>query len=191
MSEPEAKAAQAAATGAGQDGAAGLMGALPAVLCALTPAEVLDRLSTASRRGRMPGFHNHNQPGGVLFSVAAFGQPFDGELRVRAAARPGGSTLRSEERILRRTPAIFILALAFAVWPGEYFMDQLMIQFLPGVRDAVPTAWWYLPVTILPIPWLWRAVMRRTRESVRASALHAIERIAAELGGRVVPPATR
>lgn len=185
MSEPELKAATPAATGAGQDGAASPGGALPAVSCALTPAGVLERLATASRRGRLAGFENHAEPNGVLFSVAAFGQPFDGVLNARGEAGAGGTTLRFEERVLRRNPAIFVLALAFTVWPGVYFMDQLMIQFLPGVRDAVPTAWWYLPITVVPIPWLWRTVMRRTRAAVRASALHSIERIAAELDGRL------
>ncbi len=159
---------------------------LPSVECALKPADVLERLSAASRRGRLPGYRNHAEPDGVLFSVAAFGHPFDGVLRARASEGDGRTRLRFECKVVRRVPLIFAAALVLTVWPGVYFMDQLMIQLAPGWREAVPTAWWYLPLTILSIPWLVVSVLRRTRRSLAESARHAIDRIAGEIDGRVV-----
>ncbi len=161
---------------------------LPRVECALGANEVLARLSAASKRGRLPGFENHNA-GGVLFSVSAFGQPFDGILEARALDGTAAATtlLRFECRLVRRMPLIFAAALLLTVWPGVYFMDQLMIQLAPGWREAMPATWvWYLPLTVLPIPWLWASMMRRTRRSVAESARSAIERIAREVDGRVV-----
>jgi hypothetical protein len=161
--------------------------ALPDVESPLGPAEALQRLATASRRGRLPGFHNHAEPGGVLFSVAAFGHPFDGVLNARVDSG-SAATMRLLFRwqVPSRLPILFGVALAATVWPGVYFMDQLMIQAAPGWREAVPTWWWYLPLTLASIPWLVRSVWHRTRVSVQASSLEAIEKIAREIDGRVI-----
>jgi hypothetical protein len=170
-------------------GSAGTPGArLPRVECALGANEIRARLSAASKRGRLPGFENHKS-GGVLFSVSAFGQPFDGILEARTVDGTDAATtlLRFECRVARRMLLMFAAALLVTVWPGVYFMDQLMIQLAPGWREALPATWvWYLPLTVLPIPWLWVSVMRRTRRSVAESARTTIDRIAREVDGRVI-----
>jgi hypothetical protein len=70
------------------------------------------------------------------------------------------------------------------IWPGAYFMDQLM----PGEWGWISTKvyWWYLPITVVPIPWVWRGLMRKSRESNRREAEGAIRKIAAEIGGEIV-----
>lgn len=160
--------------------------ALPMVECDLAPEQVLERLGAASRRGRLPGYQNHGEPGGVLFSVIAFGHPFDGVVTATAAPTGRVTRLAFRCRVLRRMPIAFVGAMVLTVWPGVYFMDQLMIQIAPGWRETVPTWWWYLPLTILPLPWIAVSLARRTRRSLGESTRTAIDRIAAELAGRVV-----
>ncbi len=168
-------------------GGAAPAASLPDVESPLGPAEALQRLATASRRGRLPGFHNHAEPGGVLFSVAAFGQPFDGVLNARVGPGPGTATrLLFQWQVPSRLPILFGLALTATVWPGVYFMDQLMIQAAPGWRESLPTWWWYLPLTLVSILWLAWSVWHRTRRSVRASSVEAIKKIAREIDGRVI-----
>jgi hypothetical protein len=157
--------------------------AMPSVATDLTPEAVLERLQTASRRGRLPGFRGCEAAGGCLFIVAAHGYPFDADLL--AAAEPG--RLRFRLRMHRRMPVLFAVVLLATIWPGVYFMDELIAQFLPRLWRPWVTYWWYLPLTILPLPWVWKSLLRRSTTSTTASAHEAIRKIAAELGGRVEP----
>jgi hypothetical protein len=139
---------------------------------------VLERLGTLSRRGRLPGFE---QGGRGLFSVEAHGHPFDAELIAEAhQADPPGSELRFTLRLRRRMPTTFAAILLLTIWPGVYFMDQL----IPGEWGAISRTvyWWYLPLTVVPIPWVWRSMMRKSRASSRREAEEAIRKIGAEVG---------
>jgi len=161
--------------------------ALPEVDVHLTADEVRARLLEASRRGRLPGFEPGEPGAGVLFRVAAFGNPIDSRLEAVAdPAEPGRVRLRFRRRLEPRTPVILAVVLAATVWPGVYFMDQL----IPGEWGWIPTWWWYLPLTVIPIPFAWRAVMRRAHDTGHESACRAVAQIAAELGGKVIPTAT-
>lgn len=159
--------------------------ALPGLAVPLAVDEILDRLGTASRRGRLPGFVPA-PPGGALFRVAAFGNPVDGNLDARPRPVDGGTHLDFTLGIPRRLSVVLAAALAVTVWPGVYFMDQMMIQFLPGVRGWLPTWWWYLPVSILPIPWIWRSIMARARSTALQSAREMMDTLAGELGADIV-----
>jgi hypothetical protein len=153
-------------------------GDLPLVRTDLAPAEVLARLETLSRRGRLPGFQ---RGGRGLFSVEAHGHPFDAELIAEAVpANPRGGELRFRLRMRRRMPAVFAVVLLATIWPGVYFMDELM----PGEWGWISRTvyWWYLPITALPIPWIWRGLMRKSRSSNRSEAEEAIRKIAAAVG---------
>ena len=169
------------------------LGALPSLAVPLTTDEVLDRLGTASRRGRLPGF-DAKPTSGALFRVAAFGTPMDSDLDARPRQVNGLVMLDFSVVAPRRLAVVLALSLVLTVWPGVYFMDQLMIQVLPGVWNWLPalpgpmshTWWWYLPVSILPIPWVWRGVMRRARETALVSAREAIDKLAGELGADIV-----
>lgn len=153
---------------------------LPAVVTTLGPEEVLERLETAAKRGRLPGFVKLGGPG--RFSVEVHGHPFEARMTAEALPKPaGGGELRFQVRMDRRMPAIFAVVLVLTVWPGVYFMDQL----IPGEWGFLKTWWWYLPLTVLPTPWIWRGLMRRSRVSNRAEAEAAIRTIAKETDGAV------
>jgi hypothetical protein len=155
--------------------------ALPSIRTSLTEAEVLSRLGLASRRGRLPGFIARPSSD-VLFRVSAFGHPVDGRLDAGIEGSGADRRITFQLTLPRRLRVILALILLLTVWPGLYFMDQLMIQFLSSARAFVPTWWWYLPVTVAPIPWVWRSVMNRARHTTAASANEAIRKIAFELG---------
>lgn len=154
---------------------------LPSIRCGLSEQEVLERLGTASRRGRLAGFAA--RPAGATFAVAAHGSPFDSVLLAAVDAAAGRITFRLE--MLKKVPVIFAVLLVATVWPGVLLMDSL----IPGEWGWIPTWWWYVPLTVLPIPWAWRGAMKKSRASSHASALEMIKRIASELGGTVENPA--
>jgi hypothetical protein len=122
--------------------------------------------------------------GGGLFAAAAFGHPFDSDLV--GELRPG-TGLEFRLAMHRRLPAIFAVILVLTVWPGVYCMDELIAQLLPSLWRPWVTYYWYIPLTILPAPWLWRSMMHRSRASAREHAMETITKIAAEVGGVVEP----
>lgn len=148
---------------------------LPGIPTTLTPEQVRQRLTIASKRGRLAGF-NASPPEG-MFAVAAHGHPFDGEL----IAEHSGDRVRFRVRMLRKMPVIFAVVLVVTVYPGEYFMDQL----IPGEWGWINTWWWYGPLTVLPLPWMWRSLMRKSRATIDASAREVIGKIAKEIEGQV------
>lgn len=156
------------------------------VVCDLSPEVVMTRLDVAARRGRMPGFRVGPSPS--LFTVAAFGTPFDGELRVMAepgASGSGGPTsLRFISRMQRRGPGIFLLLCAITIWPGVWLTDSMLKSYFTSYHYQ--TWMWYLPFTIGPLPWVWRRSMRKSRAEIAESARSQIDAIARETGGRVV-----
>jgi hypothetical protein len=155
--------------------------ALPSIQTAGVPQEVRERLATASRRGRLAGF-DAAPSDGSLFAASAHGHPFDSTL----LARLEGGRLTFRLVMLRRMPMIFAAILLFTIWPGVYFMDEIVAQFLPGFWRPWVTYYWYLPITSLPIPWMWRSTMARSRRSAREHACETIESIAKEIGGTIV-----
>jgi hypothetical protein len=164
---------------------------LPRVQTELSPQEVLERLDRMSRRGKLPGFTSQAGGGIVpLFSVEAHGSPFDGDLSAhyRAAGEGPGGDLEFDLQMRWRLPALFAAALLATIWPGVYFTDELIAQHLPGLWRPWVTYWWYLPLTIIPLPWVWAKLMRRSRHVVQTSARETIEKIAAEVQGRIVAP---
>lgn len=161
---------------------------LPAVQTGLSRDQVLERLRTASRRGRLAGFEAPAKAGG-LFCAAAFGKPFDETLIGDAKELPGGgTTLRFRTRLLPTLPAVYMAVLLLTVWPGAYFMDELIAQFLPGLWSPWVTYWWYVPLTAIPIPWVWRGLRRRSRAAAHDAAHVAVRKIAAEVEGVIVAP---
>jgi hypothetical protein len=150
------------------------------VVTALARGEILERLRTASKRGRLPGFREGT--GQDCFVVAAHGHPFDADLIAACTDAPGNATrLEFRTRLRRKLPWVFAVILAATVWPGVHFMDGL----IPARWGWIPTWWWYMPVTALPLPWVWAGLMKKSRASIRAAAEEAVRGIAAELGGRV------
>lgn len=148
----------------------------------LHAGEILDRLDQAARRGKLAGFTKGGCGG--LFSVETHGHPYDGDLIASANfGQPYDGRITFQFRLRRKMPVIFAILLLATIWPGVYFMDQL----IPGEWGLIRTEWWYLPLTILPIPWMWRTLMRRSLASNRTMAEEAIAKMATELGGTPEP----
>lgn len=149
--------------------------ALLDVVTPLSAEEVVRRLDTAARRGRVPGFQPRTD--GPLFVVDGCGTPFEHHLLGFAATEGNGVRVRFELERQKRTPLIFAALIAVSVWPGVYFMDQL----IPGEWGWIPTWTWYLPLTILPVPFYWRSTARKSRRIAEEDARKVIESIRAEL----------
>jgi hypothetical protein len=148
----------------------------------LQAGEILDRLEQAARRGKLAGFTKGGRGG--LFSVETHGHPYDGDLIASANfGRPDDGRITFQFRLRRKMPVIFAIVLLATIWPGVYFMDQL----IPGEWGLIRTEWWYLPLTILPIPWMWRTLMHRSMTSNRTMAGEAIAKVAAAVEGTVEP----
>src|SRR5262249_23055227 len=154
----------------------------------LSPDQAVERLRTASRRGRLAGFAAPSKYGG-LFSAAAFGRPFDEVLIGEASQRPGGGTdLRFRTHLLRGLPALYVAVLIFPIGPGVYSMDELIAQFLPGLWHPWVTYYWYIPLTVIPLPWIWRGLRRKSRAAAHDAGHEAVRKIAAEIDGVIVAP---
>lgn len=163
--------------------------ALPVIRSPLGVDAVLERLRTASKRGRLAGF---SAPARAVpladFQVNAFGTPFEADLigRIPSDAptdnpSTGPSTIRFELRPRRKGLWLFAAGLVLSVWPGVLIVDSM----IPGEWGWPTTWWWYIPLTALPIPWALRAVWRKTITTTTASAREMIEKIRAEVDGTV------
>lgn len=164
---------------------------LPDVLTKLSKPGVLARLENAARRGKLAGFTTGDPEG--ICTVAAFGDPFDKKLVVIAESESDGRTrLRWRMRLSPRMPALLLVVLAFSVFPGEPFTDSLLKTYFRWYDDWVQaglrTWYWYVPLTVIPIPFVWRAVMRRTHRTTWDSAHAAVEKIAGFVAGERVTP---
>lgn len=165
----------------------GAAGAVTEVRSALSPDEVCRVLAQAGRRGRLPGFAAVGSRG---FRIDCDAVPFEhgviGEVR-DAGDGVGGSvvTLRTERR--RLLPWIFGVTLALTVWPGVWLTDSVMGVYWSayGVwSDQMPwlTYAWYLPVTALPLPWLWRSLTRKSAAMAAESGAKVTETIRSLVG---------
>jgi len=171
--------------------------ALPHLTVPLESGAIVDRIDQASRRGRMPGFRAGAEGG--LFVVDAWGTPFDHDLIARAEPADGGTRLEFDLRLRRRLPTIHAIVLVFTVWPGVWLTDSMLKlwfgwyyaltqkdMFVWGGFEAF-TYLWYLPLCVVPLPWVWRNSHRRSRRTARVSALEIIGKIARELGVSAPP----
>lgn len=160
---------------------------LPSLETDLAPGKVVETLESAARRGRLAGFrHGAND---THCRVRLFGWVLDRELHVEAA--PAGAASSRETRVslrttmLKRNPAVLIVAMLFTIWPGVWLMDSMLLTYIPSAQGWWPTWTWYLPLTILPMPWAIRAVLKRSREAATQDARKAIETIIRELDARI------
>jgi hypothetical protein len=169
---------------------------LPAIIMPMPPEALVQHLDKLARRGKLAGFAPIDAtkataaPAGSIFSIAAFGTPFDATLY--AVAQPLGdvtssssSTRLTFSRVLKRKGLIgFGLVLLLTIWPGIELTRSLFASTFPEQRwliDYLP--YWYLPLTIISLPWgLWEAWRRSTRTS-HASAHEAITKLIEDVPG--------
>lgn len=163
------------------------VGSLGALTTEKSAAEVVASLERLSKRGELPGFDKEDGRG--LFSVEAAGNPFDRRLVARARERDGLTVLEWELVTPRRWPIVIAAVLAVTVWPGLPITHSMLAAYWGWyARASGPEGWfrtwmWYLPLTVIPIPWAWRSTMRKMRATTLASAREAVRKIAGAVGG--------
>ncbi|MBI1190926.1 MAG: hypothetical protein GC200_09635 [Tepidisphaera sp.] len=156
--------------------------ALPeALVVALPREEVVARLDGLARRGKLPECTLDR--GEVLFSVHAYGAPFDSVLE--GVTRSGGQPLRIDLRLrmLPKLPVIFALIILLTIWPGVWLTDSMLRTYFSWYDFQ--TWMWYLPVTIIPLPWTLRGMVRRSRLAAQICAAELLADITPALGASV------
>lgn len=144
-------------------------------------------LVRAGRRGRLPGF---DAPAAGRFRLDCDAVPFEHEIRGELGAEsPSGSKITLVLRRKPLMPAIFAVTLALTIWPGAWLTDSLMATYWPAYgRWAQDMPWltyaWYLPLTVLPLPWMWKSLTRKSR----AGAAESTAKILATLREIVAGP---
>ena len=155
----------------------------------LSPSVVVEQVRQMSRRGRLPGF---STAGDGLFSALAYGWSVLDQRMVCDADQGDQTVLRFHNVLPWKMPAVIAAMFAFTVWPGVWFTNEMLVTYWPwylGHERTWPwlTYAWYLPLAILPIPFVFRSSLRRSHVAAAESANELIERIATEIGGHVVP----
>ena len=106
---------------------------------------------------------------------------FDYELIARANTSAPGTRLSFRLHRLPKTPAIMAAAMIATIWPGLPMTDSMLRSWVASY-DGLPwwaTYAWYIPLGVLPLPWMW---LRWTAASKTAAAAHAAEQISTIAG---------
>lgn len=139
-----------------------------------TKQSVQSTLDSLAKKGKLPGFESLSAES---FKVDAFGNPFDAD--IVATVRSTEPLIIDFELKIRRTmPLVFILVTLLTIWPGVLITDSL----IPGEWGWWPTMYWYLPLTILPLPFVTRTIVRSTRTTTRTHAQKQIKSICEATG---------
>ena len=146
----------------------------------MEPERIVASLERAAKGGRLPEFVAGGDGG--LFSAVAFGQYYDKRLVAEVEQLDDGAELRFRTIWLLKMPVIVTIILLATVEPGRYLLDQL----IPGQWGWIDTRWWYYPMTILPLPWMWWKVLKVSAATAREHAIEMIGKIAKEVDGSVV-----
>jgi hypothetical protein len=145
----------------------------------LADAEILSRLDALARRGKLAGFEKGG-PGGPLFTLEAAGAPFDYTLEAWSAHQghgggAGTTRLDLRMRLLLRTPLIFGVVIALTIWPGVWLTHSMLRAYFGFYTYAEWVTWaWYIPLTVLPLPWALFEMIKRSREAAYTSAQESI-----------------
>ncbi len=151
---------------------------LPIVESPFPPGEVMDRARQLSKRGKLPGFAAMSA---TEFRADAFATPFEHTLSCSIEPSGSGSRLVFRAAMNKRMPWIYALLLIATVWPGVWVTDSMLKTYFSWY--TIPTWWWYLPLSVIPLPWMGRSFMHKSRAPADASAREVITDIAAAVGG--------
>ncbi len=140
----------------------------------------IDACEALARAGKLPGFHRLAP---TSFSARIFGQPFDRDLIVDAADSPNGSVVRLSSRLRRKFPVIFVIVAIFTVWPGVWLTDSLIQTYFTGASSWIIKTWmWYLPLSIIPLPFAARSMWRKSQIAAAEHFAEVQQRIAHAVG---------
>lgn len=148
----------------------------------LAPEAAVEALRAASRRGKLAGFRtldaSSDSPpdsgGGAGVRRCAcdvFGSPYDRDLFIAIAPGDGGgSTVRLDTRLRRKFPAIVIVVMVLAVWPGVWLTDSLLVTYFGWYPRSEWVTWaWYVPLMLLAVP----VLIKQYRSSEAMAAVEA------------------
>jgi hypothetical protein len=160
---------------------------LPDLSTAIDQAAIVARLDALARRGKLAGF-DAKRPGSspILFELEAPGTPIDHSL-VATAAQTGGETrLSLRLRMLPKLPVIFGLLILFTIWPGVWLTHSMLRAYFSFYTYPEWITWaWYIPFTVLPLPWMLARMIRQSRAAAYASALNSVELLKTTLDAKV------
>ncbi|MCK6476438.1 MAG: hypothetical protein L6Q35_06370 [Phycisphaerales bacterium] len=158
--------------------------ALPVLTTAKTPDEVVAIVRALAQQGKAPGFEV--RPGG--FHLRAFGDPFDHRLEATVEGRHG-SRISLAMRLVPKLPLIFLVVAILTVQPGMWLTDSMLKTYSTWYASHVQTWWWYVPLVILPMPFMGWRMWKKSKVAAADHARELVERLAASLGATVHAPA--
>ncbi|GJQ30642.1 MAG: hypothetical protein HBSAPP03_25260 [Phycisphaerae bacterium] len=157
----------------------------PPFVVPLSPPEIRTRLEGLAKRGKLAGFRALD---GTRHEAVAYGAPFDYHLHIQVRAESGGSRLSFSLTIQPRMPVIVWVVIALSVWPGVWLAHSMLLTYFESYPKSLGvTCAWYLPLTVLPVPWMWLKMLRNSRAAASAHAAELAELIRAELSRPATP----
>jgi hypothetical protein len=155
----------------------------PTIHSPLTPGEAIKRLDRASKRGKLAGFA---QLDGDRFRTLVYGEPFDRELLGAIAKKDGGCEIELGLRLMKKMPIIAIALIVVSIWPGVWLTDSMIQTYFSGYPNSFwVTAAWYLPITVIPLPWMLRSMWRKSEGIAREEFAKMVGKIVREVDGTV------
>jgi len=151
---------------------------LPNIKTGMDTLGIFGALLKLSKSGKLAGYE-HNT-GSSSAAVDAHGTPFDSDLVIEHL----GDSVNFSLKMRHKMPAIFMVLLLVTVWPGLPLTDSFMYSlgwYERLMGDSIDTWMWYLPMTVLPIPFVWKSAIKKSRASAHEHAVETIEKIQTEL----------
>ncbi len=140
----------------------------------------IDACEALARAGKLPGF---KRLAPTSCSSRIFGQPFDRDLLVDASDSANGSVVNLHTRLRRKFPVIFAVVAILTVWPGVWLTDSLIQTYFSSASSWVIKTWmWYLPLSIIPLPFAARSMWRKSQHAAAEHFAEVQQRIAQAVG---------
>jgi len=160
------------------------IGTPPIVRAPIAPAEAMRGLDRASKQGNLPGFE---QRGDDQFRALVYGEPFDRELLGTISGDANGCKIDSQLRLLKKMPVLSIVLVVVSIWPGVWLTDSMIQTYWSGYPNSFwVTAAWYLPLTVIPLPWMLRSMWRKSEGIAREELVKTMAKIERAVGGSSV-----
>lgn len=148
----------------------------------LPPEEIVARLLALAKRGKLAGFTAGRTEQPPLFTAEIHGAPFDRLLIAEASRDAGLTRLSLRLHTLRKMPWIFGIVLAFSAGPGLWLTHSMLETYFGWYKlSLLGTTAWYVPLTVLPIPFMLPGMWRK---STAAAQEHARE-VTATIAGAI------
>lgn len=150
---------------------------------------MMQAFAQRARRGKLAEFREQdtgkNQGD---FSIEAAANPFDHQLIGTFDSNGGSTTIKLRLERLKMMPMVFALVLIVTVWPGVWLTDSMLVTYFGWYSrwtQSMPwlTYAWYLPLSVLPLPWVWRGIVLKSRAEAMESAKEMVEAVVQTVDG--------